>query len=212
MLNPTFDIEDQHQGIIAGVDEVGYGAWAGPVVSAAVIIDRKTIDPFLLTLINDSKKLSKPRRDKAFSAMLQSESIISAVGIVGPHEIDQINIKEAAHKSMKIALNALSKKPDVVLVDGIVAPNIDTRTVAIKGGDALSFSIAAASIIAKVTRDQIMAEWSKKYPDYGFERHVGYGTAYHLEALKTFGVTDLHRKSYKPIQPFLVKEPLELSS
>ena len=181
--------------VIAGVDEAGRGPLAGPVVSAAVILP----EIFDIPGINDSKKLSEKKREALFP-VIQKRAIAFGIGLADHKEIDQINILQASLLSMKRAVEALRVTPDYLLVDGkfMVDCNIDQRSV-IKG-DALSLSIAAASILAKVTRDRIMADCDLQYPEYGFRRHKGYPTKAHKEAILTHGPCPIHRKSFKGVK------------
>ncbi|WP_146924436.1 ribonuclease HII [Alkalibacterium kapii] len=179
---------------IAGIDEVGRGPLAGPVVSAAVILPE---EPDLLG-INDSKKLSEKERESWF---LRIKNVALAINysVVSPETIDQLNIYEATRVSMKEAVEGLNREPDCLLVD---AMHIDSSIPQVKiiKGDAKSISIAAASIVAKVIRDNIMKKLARDYPEYGFEENAGYGTKKHLESLKIYGVTPIHRKSYRPVK------------
>jgi ribonuclease HII len=180
---------------IAGVDESGRGPWAGPVVAAAVILPRN----IRIKGINDSKKLSSSIREKLFVEIFE-KALSVGVGIIGQDVIDDINILEATYLAMKNALDGLSNTPGLVLVDGWPIPGLKIRQVAVIGGDGKSAVIAAASIIAKVTRDRLMAEYSLKYPQYNFHKHKGYGTKEHKEALERFGPCPLHRKSFAPVR------------
>jgi ribonuclease HII len=177
--------------LIAGTDEAGRGPLAGPVVAAAVTFDRKTFHPG----INDSKKLSAKKRDELYGWILEN-CLSYAVGIIDHTEIDKINILQASLKAMKIAVEQLDASPQLVLIDGnkSFSSNIKTKTVV--KGDAKSFSIAAASIIAKVTRDKIMKEVAKKYPEYEWQKNKGYPTQAHIKAVKKFGACPLHRKTF----------------
>ncbi|MEW6701438.1 MAG: ribonuclease HII [Bacteroidota bacterium] len=177
--------------IIAGVDEAGRGPLAGPVVAAAVIFDKKTFHKE----INDSKKLSEKKREELYDWI--TENCISyAIGIVEHEEIDSINILQAALKAMKEAALLLSAKPNLILIDGNKSFRSEIKTKTVVKGDTKSFSIAAASIIAKVTRDKIMKEAAKKFPEYMWESNKGYATRTHIEAVKKFGVSPFHRKSF----------------
>lgn len=178
---------------IAGVDEAGRGPLAGPVVAAACMLPKgiKVIG------VNDSKKLIFEKRYKLYQELIMHPEIIYAVGIVEPYEIDALNIHEASLKAMLIAVSRLSKKPDYLLVDGRHRLSIDDIPCeAIVDGDYLSYCIAAASIIAKVTRDHIMMGYHDLYPQYGFHDHKGYGTAQHLQAIQMYGPCAIHRKSF----------------
>ena len=183
---------------IAGVDEVGRGPLAGPVVAAAVILP-KSVD---IPGINDSKKLSQKKREIFFDE-IESKAIDIGIGIISESEIDEINILQATYKAMREALSKLTAKPDIVLVDGNEANIGDYMQKNIIKGDQKSISIAAASIIAKVTRDRMMVEYDKVYPEYGFKNHKGYGTKFHIEALKKFYATPIHRRSFRPVPDYL---------
>ncbi|MDQ0198578.1 ribonuclease HII [Neobacillus ginsengisoli] len=183
---------------IAGVDEVGRGPLAGPVVAAAVILP----EDFFLAGIDDSKKLSEKKRleyDKA----IRKEALALSVSMIHANEIDEINIYEATKKAMKNAIVSLSLTPDFLLID---AMKLDTPypTDSIIKGDAKSISIAAASIVAKVARDQLMKELSTCYPAYGFQQNMGYGTKEHIFALEQHGITPYHRKSFAPVKDLLI--------
>lgn len=182
--------------IVAGVDEVGRGPLAGPVVTAAVIID----DHFDLLDVNDSKKLS-PQKRLALYPKILSEAISVAVGVKSPQVIDQINIYEADRQAMVEAVLDLDQKPDALLVDAMNVP-VDLPQVKLIKGDAKSNSIAAASIVAKVFRDKLMDDYAKIYPQYDFPDNAGYGTAKHLAALKKYGPTPIHRKTFAPVSDF----------
>jgi ribonuclease HII len=179
--------------IIAGLDEVGRGSLAGPIVTAAVILNRNLDIP----LLYDSKQLSKGAREQLFAEIINN-SIDYAINVIEPDIIDKINVLQASRLSMKKGLQTLKIKPDALLIDAL---NIDSdiKQVNIIHGDQLSNSIAAASIIAKVTRDEIMKKYAVIYPEYDFDKNVGYGTKKHLNALKTYGITPIHRKSFKPV-------------
>ena len=177
---------------ICGIDEAGRGPLAGPVVIASVIMPANS----MIEGVNDSKKISKKKREKLYDQII-AEAISYGVAIIGQDEIDEINILNATKKGLTISLKELTKKPDLILVDAL--DHIDTLGIpydSIIKGDAKCYSIAAASIIAKVTRDRIMREWDKVYPEYGFEKHKGYGTANHIEAIKKYGLCPIHRKSF----------------
>ncbi|WP_026021678.1 ribonuclease HII [Bacillus timonensis] len=188
-----------HKGFkrIAGVDEVGRGPLAGPVVAAAVILPQDAYLPG----INDSKKLSENKREELFEQITECATSIG-IGIIPAKVIDDVNIYQATKQAMKQALLGLSEKPDHLLVDAMKIPINIPQTSIIKG-DAKSISIAASSIIAKVTRDRLMVRLGHDYPQYGFEKHMGYGTAYHLDALKKYGVTSEHRRSFAPIRELI---------
>lgn len=185
---------------LAGIDEAGRGPLAGPVVAAAVIFDPATIQAELDTAfagLTDSKAMSEARRDEYFDVLNASESAAIGVGIVESEEIDRINILKATHKAMAMAASQIN--PRYALVDGLPVKGLPCESKSIVKGDALSISISAASIIAKVTRDRIMIELDAQYPEYGFARHKGYGTKQHLGALKKHGATPIHRHSFRPV-------------
>ena len=182
---------------IAGIDEVGRGPLAGPVIAAAVILDRKNIPEG----INDSKKIPKAKR--ILLAEKIKENSIYAYGAASEIEIDEINILQASLLAMKRASHGLSIVPKTTLIDGNFKPDIKNNTISIIKGDSKSVSIAAASILAKVYRDEIMLKYSKQFPEYGFQTNSGYGTKEHLSALKNYGITPIHRKSFKPVHNIL---------
>ncbi|HNX11256.1 MAG TPA: ribonuclease HII [bacterium] len=187
--------------LIAGVDEAGRGPLAGPVVAAAVIFDSHfQIDSPELEKIKDSKKLSAKQRERLFT-LIKEKAVAISIGTVGHGTIDNINILQATFLAMDKAVATLSVQPDYVLVDGkFTIPQSDKKQEAVIDGDAKVFSIAAASIIAKVSRDYLMAELHKKYPEYNFLQHKGYGTKSHLEALREFGPSPIHRRSFEPLK------------
>ena len=180
--------------IIAGVDEVGRGPLAGPVLAAAVILpDDHTIEG-----LRDSKKLSKIKREKLFP-IIQEQALGIGIGLVDVKTIDEINIREGTLKAMQIALGNLPIKPDKALIDGHPLKNQVIPNEGIVGGDDLIDSIKASSIIAKVTRDKMMADYGRIFPEYGFEKHNGYGTEFHMKALDEYRATPIHRRSFKPV-------------
>ncbi len=190
----NFEIEYEYRGsVIAGVDEAGRGPLAGPVVAAAVIVDQTII----IDGIRDSKKIAKRKRESLYE--LITEHYCFGVGIVSPKEIDQINILEATKKACCLAVGNLSSRPGIVIVDGNMKFD-GSRYVSIIKGDDKSISIAAASIIAKVTRDRMMEKLSQEYPAYDWHKNSGYGTKQHLEAITNHGITMHHRKSFAPIK------------
>ena len=188
-----FEKQEQAKGhfLIAGVDEVGRGPLAGPVCVAAVMM------PFddIIEGVDDSKKISEKKREMLFE-QIKEKAICYSIQMVDEQTIDKINILEATRLAMKNAINDLSIKPDVVLVDAISKLDVDTEIRGIVKGDALSYSIGCASILAKVTRDRLMCDLAKEYPEYGFEKHKGYGTKQHIEALKEYGPCIYHRLSF----------------
>ena len=183
---------------IAGVDEAGRGPLAGPVVAAAVILPEKGIAVELL----DSKQLSPQKREELYPVIL-SRAIGVGVGTVGPEEIDRVNILQATFQAMIQAIERLPIPPDFLLIDGNQGLRFSIPQKSIPKGDRLSNSIAAASIIAKVTRDRMMDEVHRHYPQYNFAKHKGYGTKEHQRAIKTFGICDLHRKTFRGVKEYL---------
>lgn len=176
---------------ICGIDEVGRGPLAGPVVAGAVILPK---DCGLLYL-NDSKQLSAKKREELYPQIME-QAVAVGIGLVAPERIDEINILQATYEAMREAVGKLSVKPDLLLNDAVTIPGITTRQVPIIKGDAKSASIAAASIVAKVTRDRLMVQYNEQYPQYGFASNMGYGAAAHIEALKKYGATPIHRKTF----------------
>ena len=199
VVMPDFSHEDiliaKGFGKIAGVDEAGRGPLAGPVAAAAVILPRS----FTCPLLDDSKKLSKKKRDLLYAEITGNPEVIWAVATVEADEIDQINILRATHRAMGLALEALKVRPDIALIDGLPVKGLSIEHEALVKGDGLSLSIAAASVIAKVTRDHIMEKIAAEFPLYGFESHQGYGTKKHIEALKHHGPCRYHRRSFQPV-------------
>ncbi|MCR5790696.1 MAG: ribonuclease HII [Lachnospiraceae bacterium] len=177
--------------LIAGIDEVGRGPLAGPVVACAVILDP---DKEILYL-NDSKQLTAAKREQLYEEIME-KAIAVGLGSADNHRIDEINILQATYEAMREAIQNLSEKPDILLNDAVTIPDVAIRQVPIIKGDAKSISIAAASIVAKVTRDRLMVKYDAQYPEYGFRQNKGYGAAKHIEAIKQFGPTPLHRKSF----------------
>ena len=183
-------------GAICGIDEAGRGPLAGPVVAGAVILPK---DEQIL-YVNDSKKLSEKKRELLYDEITE-RALAVGVGIVGPERIDEINILQATYEAMRLAVGQLEMRPDILLNDAVTIPGIDIQQVPIVKGDAKSVSIAAASIIAKVTRDRLMREYDQVFPEYGFASNKGYGTKSHIEALKALGPTPIHRRTF--IQHFV---------
>jgi len=202
---PTFDLETaalaEGFDVVAGIDEAGRGPWAGPVVAAAVVLEAANIPAGL----NDSKKLSAVRRDELFDEITASAGV--GIGIADVALIDDRNILGATMWAMAEGLRQLRVKPAMALIDGNRAPKIDCPARTVVKGDGISLSIAAASIIAKVTRDRIMAELDSKFPGYEFARHKGYGTAIHQDALARLGPCPAHRRSFAPIRAMLETPP-----
>ena len=182
---------------IGGVDEAGRGPLAGPVVAACCIL-REGLD--LPGGINDSKKLSRKKRRVLYEQLREMDGVDYALGIIEAPEIDEINILQATHKAMREAVKNMKLKPDFLLIDGLPVHGFEQKTRSIVKGDSRSMSIAAASILAKEYRDDLMIEAAKKYPGYGFEKHMGYGTKVHMEALKNLRPCPLHRKSFAPVR------------
>ena len=176
---------------ICGVDEAGRGPLCGPVVAAAVILPKNE----KIEGVNDSKKLSEKKREQLFD-VIKEKAIAVGVGISDVDVIEKVNILNATKLAMKEAISNLKVKPDYVLIDGNQGIDIDINFETVISGDAKSESIAAASIIAKVTRDRMLIEYDKKYPEYGFAKHKGYGTKVHIEAIQKYGLTDIHRPSF----------------
>ena len=183
---------------IAGVDEVGRGALCGPVVAGAVVLS----DTFATDGIDDSKRLTRKQRERLAEG-IRVGARAAAIGFAEPWEIDRHNILQATHLAMRRALEALPCRPDHILVDGFVIRELEVSQRAVVKGDALSYSIAAASIVAKVRRDAIMQDWDQKCPGYGLARNMGYGSREHLEALQQRGPSEIHRRSFTGTQPWL---------
>jgi len=208
-IHPLWKIEEKlfSQGIkiIGGIDEAGRGPLAGPVVAACVLVNNNydlesSVYYTILKDVNDSKKIAAKRRKEIFKAL--KNEFAFAVGACDSETIDQMNIFAASYLAMKKAVTALKIKPEIILVDGkFEIPNFSLPQQAIIKGDAKSFAIAAASIIAKETRDEIMDGWHKKYPLYGFNKHRGYGTKQHLASIGQHGPCPIHRKSFSPFKP-----------
>ncbi len=194
LLSIETELWDQGLSHVAGVDEAGRGPLAGRVVAAAVIFPagQTYIDG-----INDSKKLS-PRQRQNVKIIIEEKALDYGIGIVFHEEIDELNILGATFKAMRLAVELLKQPPDYVLIDGNRDPNINIQNRCVVKGDSLSMSIAAASIIAKVTRDELMIEYDKLYPVYDFAKHKGYPTYNHIEAIREHGVCPIHRRSFKP--------------
>ena len=200
---PDFAIERGCAGIVCGIDEAGRGPLAGPVVAAAVVIDRRRFRGELRRALDDSKVLNRELRESCYAALLafaRTGAVKIGVGAASRGEIDRINILRASLVAMARAVAALGLRPDIALVDGNVAPALPCAVKTIVKGDALCFSIAAASVVAKVTRDRIMHALAARYPGYGWETNVGYGTAEHGRAIRRLGVTPHHRRSFEPVR------------
>lgn len=192
-LSKMREFEDKYAdyAYICGVDEVGRGPFAGPVVAAAVILPKD----ITILYLNDSKKVSEKRRLEVYEE-IKEKAIAYAIGVVSPGRIDEINILQATYEAMRQALDKLKVKPDILLNDAVHIPDIDIKQVGIVKGDAKSISIAAASIVAKVERDALMVEYAKLYPQYALDKNKGYGTKEHIDAIKEYGITPIHRKSF----------------
>ncbi len=194
---PSYAIETECGGIVCGIDEAGRGPLAGPVVAAAVIVDPKRLKRRVVRAIDDSKALDRAVREALYAEIRAGARV--GVGAASAAEIDRINILQATLVAMRRAVAALGVLPDMALVDGNVAPLLPCACRTVVGGDGLSLSIAAASIIAKVTRDALMARLAMRYPGFGWESNVGYGTPAHTSALARLGPTPHHRKSFRPV-------------
>ena len=195
----TYERRYGERGRLCGIDEAGRGPLAGPVVAGAVILPK---DCEILYL-NDSKKLTEKRRELLYDEIME-KAVAVGVGVVGPERIDAVNILQATYEAMRMAVANLSVSPDLLLNDAVTIPLMELPQVPIVKGDAKSVSIAAASVIAKVTRDRMMAEYDKMFPGYGFASHKGYGSAAHIAALKEIGPCAIHRRSF--IRNFVAEE------
>lgn len=182
-------------GVVAGVDEAGRGPLAGPVSAAAVILPAR----FRLEYLDDSKKLTAKRRDVVYEALVGDVRVKWCSAIATVEEIGEINILRASWLAMERAVEGLGVEPGMLLVDGLPVKTLRWPQKALVGGDGISLSIAAASVIAKVERDRMMVEYAERYPEYGFEKHKGYGTKKHLEALRAHGPCAIHRKTFRPV-------------
>src|SRR5437016_13303683 len=200
---PDFAIERGCAGLVCGVDEAGRGPLAGPVVAAAVVLDRRRFRGMLRRELDDSKALPRETREaccRALFACAKTGMVSIGIGAASAREIDRINILRASLLAMARAVTALGITPDIALVDGNVAPPLSCPVKTVVKGDALSFSIAAASVIAKVTRDRIMHGLAGRYPGYGWQTNVGYSTPEHGAAIHALGVTPHHRRSFEPVR------------
>jgi ribonuclease HII len=204
---PDFAIERGCEGVVCGVDEAGRGPLAGPVVAAAVVIDRRRFRGELRRVLDDSKALNREVRESCYRALLgyARQGVVSiGVGAASVAEIDRINILRASLVAMRRAVGVLGTgpgaAPDIALVDGNVAPSLCCAVRTVVRGDSLSFSIAAASVVAKVTRDRIMRELARRYPGYGWDSNVGYSTPAHCAGIRRLGVTPHHRRSFAPVR------------
>lgn len=180
---------------VCGIDEAGRGPLAGPVVAAAAVLP----EGYELAGLNDSKKLTARQREKLYEALMADDRVQKSVAMASVEEIDELNILYATHLAMRRAAQGLSPLPDFCLIDGLAVPNFPIPSQNLVKGDARCLSIAAASILAKVTRDRYMVELDKEFPQYGFARHAGYGTAAHLQAIREHGITIHHRRSFAPV-------------
>lgn len=187
----TYEKEYASYTYICGIDEVGRGPLAGPVVAGAVILP-KDCD---ILYLNDSKQLSEKKREELYDVIME-KAVSVGLGYVAPERIDEINILQATYEAMREAISKLSPQPDLLLNDAVTIPKVAIKQVPIIKGDAKSISIAAASIVAKVTRDRLMVDYDSIFPEYGFASNKGYGAAVHLEALRKYGPTPIHRKSF----------------
>ncbi|MBA3813759.1 MAG: ribonuclease HII [Alphaproteobacteria bacterium] len=201
----SLEIESHYKGLVGGVDEAGRGPWAGPVVAAAaVFLDSSSLPPSLLNGIRDSKKLSKMKRENLYQELMALEPFNYGIGMASVEEIDRLNILQATFLAMERAVHSLAQRPATLLIDGKHTPSFQgIKAIPVISGDDISLSIAAASILAKVSRDLIMKNLAAAYPVYGWERNAGYGTPYHQDALKTHGITPHHRKSFAPIKKLI---------
>ncbi len=206
---PDFAIERDCAGVVCGIDEAGRGPLAGPVVAAAVILDRRRFRGDLRGELDDSKQMSRAAREACCRALAGCARI--GVGAASVREIDRINILRASLLAMARAVAALGGNPDIALVDGNVAPSLPCPVRTVVGGDGLSFSIAAASVVAKVTRDRVMRALAARYPGYGWDSNVGYGTAAHAEGIRRLGITPHHRRSFAPVRLALAGAPALLA-
>jgi ribonuclease HII len=208
---PDFKIERRHTGLVCGIDEAGRGPLAGPVVAAAVVLDPGRFPRSLRGGLDDSKVLSVEERETCYRALRRCAARgVAHIGVAAASvsEIDRINILRAALLAMARAVSVLGVRPDIALVDGNIPPPLTCAVHTVIDGDALSFSIAAASVIAKVTRDRIMRALALRYPAYGWQTNVGYATPEHGEAIRRFGVTRHHRRSFAPVRMAIAGEPL----
>lgn len=187
----SFEREYEGFGYVCGIDEVGRGPLAGPVVAGAVILPKDC----QILYLNDSKQLTAKKREELYDVIM-AEAVSVGLGFVGPERIDEINILQATYEAMREAIGKLDPLPDVLLNDAVTIPGVSIRQVPIIKGDAKSVSIAAASIVAKVTRDRMMEQYDEVFPEYGFAQNKGYGAAAHIEAIRKYGPTPIHRRSF----------------
>ena len=186
-----FERKYEDLGYVCGIDEVGRGPLAGPVVAGAVILPRDC----KILYLNDSKQLSAKKRDELYDVIMEN-AVAVGIGMASPRRIDEINILQATYEAMREAVKGLAVKPEILLNDAVTIPGLDAVQVPIIKGDAKSLSIAAASVLAKVTRDHMMAEYEELFPGYGFAKHKGYGTAAHIAAIRELGPCPIHRRSF----------------
>ncbi len=198
---PDFELENTHKGAVCGIDEVGRGPLAGPVVAACVHIPYKTRTLPFITELKDSKKISKPKLEILYEHITQNCTF--SIAEISVEEIDKINILQASLKAMTTACRNMEMLPSFALVDGNQTPDLPCPAKAIIKGDSKSYSIAAASIIAKVTRDRMMKKLHENFPYYGWDTNAGYGSKAHLDGINQHGITEHHRKSYAPIKNFI---------
>jgi len=194
---PDYSIESEYDGIIVAIDEVGRGPWAGPVMTAAAILDPRSIPDGL----DDSKKLTAAKREMLCEAILTTARV--EIGIASVREIEELNVLGATKLAMRRAYDALGVQAAIALIDGNQPPQLPCPTRCIVGGDGLCVSIAAASIVAKVTRDRLMAELAREFPGYGWETNAGYGTKTHQDGIARLGLTPHHRRNFAPIRALL---------
>ena len=191
----VYEMEYASSRYICGIDEVGRGPLAGPVVAGAVVLPRDVT----ILYLNDSKKLSEKKRESLYDEIMEKAEAVG-LGMVGPERIDEINILQATYEAMRMAVcevgKKLGRKPDILLNDAVTIPGVDIKQVPIIKGDAKSISIAAASIVAKVTRDRMMVDYGRQFPGYGLESNKGYGTKAHIDGLKELGATSIHRRTF----------------
>jgi len=199
---PDFEFENMHDGAVFGLDEVGRGPLAGPVVAACVYIPKEVYSLAFIHELNDSKKIAKPKLEMLYALIVQHCEW--RVAEISPSEVDEINVLQASLKAMELSLNAMSTTPCFALVDGNKLPKLPCPAQSVIKGDHKSYSIAAASIIAKVTRDRIMKALHLEFPYYGWNSNAGYGAKVHMDGINAHGITDHHRKSYAPIKNFML--------
>lgn len=204
---PSWDIENSFSEVVCGIDEAGRGPWVGPVAAGAVMFLRHDVSAELLQNLDDSKKLSAAKRERLYDLLMNEAEVgnlLYGIGLASAAEIDEMNILQATFLAMTRAAEQLSIKPQLALIDGNRLPNrFLCSAQCYIGGDGRSYSIAAASILAKVYRDRLMQKMAEKYPYYGFEKNAGYGTKEHIAGIRAHGLTPEHRCSYKPIKQFL---------